>query len=79
MQAITVQQGEYSITTDQNLFDFDRVHTFLSTQSYWAKNIPFEVVKKSAANSPSFGVFHQGWTLCDPRGFAVKFYTEDGN
>lgn len=36
--------------------DLKFVHTELS-QSYWAKNIPFEIVKKGAENSMCFNVF----------------------
>jgi GNAT superfamily N-acetyltransferase len=59
MEPTTAIRGDYSITTDQRLFDFSRIHAFLATESYWAKNIPLELVRKSAANSLSFGVFFQ--------------------
>lgn len=59
MKITTNTQGDYTITTDQKRFDFTRIHAFLATQSYWAKNIPLELVRKSAANSLSFGVFYQ--------------------
>lgn len=33
------------------------VHHYLSTQSYWAQNVPLEVVKRSMVNSLCFGVY----------------------
>ena len=33
------------------------VHHYLSTQSYWAQNVPLEVVKRSMDNSLCFGVY----------------------
>ena len=39
METIEVKEGEYVITTDQNKFDFNAIHNYLSTESYWAQNI----------------------------------------
>jgi GNAT superfamily N-acetyltransferase len=36
------------------------IHDFLANQSYWAKGIPLEVVKRSIENSLCFGVYHRG-------------------
>ena len=33
------------------------IHAFLSDQSYWAKGIPINLVKKSIRNSICFGVY----------------------
>lgn len=44
------------ITTDNTLFDFEVIYGYLS-QSYWAKNIPREVMKVAIENSLCFGVF----------------------
>ncbi|MDH7464607.1 GNAT family N-acetyltransferase [Chitinophagaceae bacterium 26-R-25] len=35
-------------------------HHFLSTESYWAKNIPIDLVKKSVEGSLCFGLYHNG-------------------
>lgn len=35
----------------------ERVHRYLSEDSYWAKQIPFEVVFRAIENSLGFGVF----------------------
>jgi len=48
---------QFLIHTDSTQFNITSIHTFLSSESYWAKNIPFETVKKSIDNSLCFGVF----------------------
>jgi GNAT superfamily N-acetyltransferase len=47
----------YTITTDLSRIDFARVHRWLSEESYWAPGIPFEIVKRAAENSLSFGIY----------------------
>lgn len=51
------QQGSFLISTDTAKIDVSFVHRFLSETSYWAKNIPFEVVQTSIQNSLCFGVY----------------------
>jgi GNAT superfamily N-acetyltransferase len=48
-----------TISTDPARFDIDLIHNFLSS-SYWARNIPREVVEKCIRNSLSFGAFADG-------------------
>jgi GNAT superfamily N-acetyltransferase len=43
------------ISTDRSELDRNLIHAFLSTHSYWAKGIPFEVVQKSIEHSLCFG------------------------
>ncbi|WP_417448845.1 GNAT family N-acetyltransferase [Kordiimonas sp.] len=47
----------FYITSDAGLFNFDRIHGWL-TASYWAKDIPFDLMVRSFENSLSFGLFH---------------------
>ncbi|HXG58549.1 MAG TPA: GNAT family N-acetyltransferase [Thermoanaerobaculia bacterium] len=47
----------YTISTDKSLLDVDRIHAFLSRESYWANNIPREIVERSIANSLCFGAY----------------------
>jgi GNAT superfamily N-acetyltransferase len=47
----------YTITTDKSRFDIDRIHRFLSSESYWAQDIPREVVELSIQHSLCFGAF----------------------
>ncbi len=52
--------SDYIISTDKALLDIPLIHQFLSQESYWAKNIPLELVKRSIDNSLCFGVYHNG-------------------
>ena len=45
------------VTTDKKKLDIDMIHTFLSERSYWAREIPLKLVKKSIKYSVCFGVF----------------------
>ena len=48
----------YLVSTDKSKIDVETVHDFLS-HSYWAENIPLDVVRKSIENSLCFGIYHQ--------------------
>lgn len=47
------------ISTDKSLLQLEVIHDFLKN-SYWAKNIPIEIVKKSIEFSICFGVYLGG-------------------
>ena len=47
----------YTITTDKSKINVAFVQQFLS-QSYWAENIPAEIVQRSIEGSLCFAVFH---------------------
>ena len=51
--------GEYTITTDSAHVNIDVVHCYLNEESYWAKDIPREVVARSIAHSLCFSVLHE--------------------
>ena len=57
MKEVNATKGEYSISTDKKLLDLNLVHHFLANESYWSKNIPFEIVKTAAENSLTFGIY----------------------
>jgi GNAT superfamily N-acetyltransferase len=57
MEILNLKKGVFQLTTDSNQMDLAVIHDFLANQSYWAKNIPFEIVKKSVENSLNFGLF----------------------
>ncbi|MGC4099942.1 GNAT family N-acetyltransferase [Ferruginibacter sp.] len=59
MDSITVQRGDFWLTTDKTKMDLQAIHQFLSKEAYWSKNIPFETVKNAAENSLNFGVFYK--------------------
>jgi GNAT superfamily N-acetyltransferase len=61
MQILNLKKGDFQLTTDANQMNLAVIHDFLANQSYWAKNIPFEIVKKAVENSLNFGLF-QGET-----------------
>ena len=44
------------ISTDKSLLQLDTIHSVLK-ESYWAKNIPLEILKRSIDNSLCFGVY----------------------
>jgi ribosomal protein S18 acetylase RimI-like enzyme len=45
------------ISNNPDEFDFDAIHRFLSEQSYWAKGVSPETVRKAFAHSLPFGGF----------------------
>ena len=49
--------GDYEISTDPARVDVGLVHGFLAN-SYWAKGIPLETVRRSVENSICFGIYH---------------------
>ena len=51
-------KDDYLVSTDPLLLDVGVIYGYLSGESYWAKNIPRDVVEKSIANSLCFGVYH---------------------
>ena len=53
------EKDGYFISTDKEKLDIGVIHHYLSVESYWAKNIPLEVVKRSIDNSLCFGLSHQ--------------------
>lgn len=52
------KQG-FVITTDKSRIDMSYVHNFLSN-TYWAQNIPREVVEHAVAGSLCFSILHDG-------------------
>jgi GNAT superfamily N-acetyltransferase len=52
-------KDDFLISTDKQKLDFAVIHGFLSRESYWALNIPEEVVRRSIEGSLCFGVYHQ--------------------
>jgi GNAT superfamily N-acetyltransferase len=51
------RKDAYFISTDPSLLNVDVIHNYLSKESYWATNIPREVVEKSISNSLCFGLY----------------------
>ena len=57
------QQGDYFISTDNALLDFDAILRFISEESYWGKGRTTEVMRRAIDNSTiCFGLYHQAAT-----------------
>jgi GNAT superfamily N-acetyltransferase len=50
------KRDPYLISTDKQKLDVTVIHTFLS-QSYWANNVPVEVLRQAIDHSLNFGVY----------------------
>lgn len=59
MKEINFYFGDYVITTYKNKLDLYAIHDFLSKESGWSNNIPFETLKTSIENSLNFGLFYK--------------------
>jgi GNAT superfamily N-acetyltransferase len=46
-----------AISTDKTKLDIALIHNYLRNDSYWAKNIPLDIVERSIENSLCFGVY----------------------
>lgn len=57
METTEWKKGDYIISTEKSKIDVEEVHRFLS-HSYWAENVPKNIVQKSIDNSFCFGVYH---------------------
>jgi GNAT superfamily N-acetyltransferase len=49
--------NSYLFSADKSKLQIDVIYNYLSKESYWAQNIPMEIVKKSAEGSLCFGVY----------------------
>lgn len=52
------KKEDYLLSTDKRKLQVDVIHQFLSN-SYWAKNIPLALVKKTIKGSLCFGLYHK--------------------
>lgn len=57
MQVHEVIKNNFIISTDKNKLDVTYIHNYLCNESYWAKNIPSAIVKKSIDGSLCFGLY----------------------
>ncbi len=57
MKVESYTKDNYSISTDKSKLDISVIHGFLS-KSYWAEDIPVEIVKNGIENSLCFGVYN---------------------
>ena len=51
------RNGEFIISTDRNRLPIDRIHKFLTEESYWAKERTLQQTVAAIENSLTFGVY----------------------
>src|SRR4051812_8971682 len=56
MTNLDLERGAYRISTDPALLDVDAVHAYLA-RSYWARDIPKDLVARALRGSLCFGLF----------------------
>lgn len=52
-----ISENGFIFSDKKELLNIEAIHRYLSVESYWAKNIPFETVKRSVENSLCFGIY----------------------
>jgi len=52
-----ISENGFIFSDKKELLNIEAIHHYLSVESYWAKNIPLETVKRSIANSLCFGIY----------------------
>jgi GNAT superfamily N-acetyltransferase len=57
MNTYDVLKNDFIISTDKSKLNITLIHTYLSKERYWAKNIPLPVVQQSINGSFCFGVY----------------------
>ncbi len=57
MKIYTAVKDDFIISTDKTKLNIALIHNYLNNESYWAKNIPLNVVKKSINGSCCFGLY----------------------
>lgn len=53
-------RGPYTLSTDRERIDIDRVFRFLAEESYWARDVTKEFVARSVAGSLALGIYCDG-------------------
>lgn len=51
-------KNDFIISTDKLKLDISLIHNYLNKESYWAKNIPLDIVQKSIDGALCFGLYH---------------------
>lgn len=80
LQPVTIPYRSYLITTDKVQLQPEAIHRWLSTESYWAKGIPYEAVQTSFDHSFTIGVLFNGAQIGGARlitDYAVFGYLAD--
>ena len=56
MDSINITWNGYLITTDKSKLQPEAIHKWLSEESYWAKHIPYDLVKRAFDHSYCIGI-----------------------
>lgn len=59
-RAVEWQRDEYTLSSDRDRIDIDRVHLFLAEESYWARGVSKEFVARSLEGALAFGIYCRG-------------------
>jgi GNAT superfamily N-acetyltransferase len=57
-QPLNWTKENFIISTDKSWLDITYIHDYLSNKSYWAEDIPLDIVRKSIDGSICFGVYN---------------------
>lgn len=49
--------NSYFFSTDKSKLQLDVIHDYLSKESYWAQNMPIDLIKESIAGSICFAIY----------------------
>jgi len=52
-----ISENGFVFSDQKELLQIDSIHHYLSAESYWAKNISLEIVKRSIDHSLCFGIY----------------------
>ncbi|MOA17400.1 Acetyltransferase (GNAT) family protein [compost metagenome] len=52
-----IEDNGFIFSDDKQKIDVSAVHHYLSTESYWAKDIPLDIVQSAIDNSLCFGIY----------------------
>jgi len=55
-----IKENGFVFSDNKELLNIDAIHHYLSEESYWAKGIPLQTVKKSIENALCFGIYKDG-------------------
>lgn len=59
LQIMEWQREQFTLSTDKNRLQINRIHIFLSTQAYWSLGIPLSVVESAVEGSICFGLYDE--------------------
>jgi hypothetical protein len=75
MKPYEISESDLLISDDKARLDRPLIHAFLSGRSYWAKDVPVEIVERSIEHSLCFGT-RDAHTLYEQYGFGPLKYPE---